>query len=77
MPHQNSRTEQNGREHFSLFVSMTKKKKCFSLKTISSRIRSVVSDADQSATDEGWKPIKVKDHNDELCNKAVETEFIL
>ena len=77
MPHRNSRTEQYRPEHFGLHISMTKKKKLSSLNTISFRIGLVVSSADQSATDEDCRPIKVKAYNDELCNEAVETEFIL
>ena len=60
-------------EYFGLFISVTEKKKRASLNTISFRIRLVVSDAYQSATDEDWRPIKVKAHRDELCNEAVET----
>ena len=45
--------------------------------TFSFWVRLVVSDAYHSATDEDWKPIKVKAHSDESCNEAVETEFLL
>ena len=77
MPHRSSRTGLYKPEHFGLFISTTTKKKHASLNTVSFRIRLVASDAYQSPTDEDWRPVMVKDHNDKLCNEAVETEFIL
>ena len=77
MPHRSSKTKQCRPEHLGLVISTTKKKRSASLNTTSFWTRLVVSNADQSATEEDCRSVMVKVHSNKLCNKAMETEFIL